>query len=172
MSLPFHVSEPGLAGLRHGPEPPDLLAGLLIVRGDEAVGAVLAAGHAGDHEVARGQRRRRRRVVLAPVGQRRVPQQLAGEAVQRDEVRVVGHHEHAIAGDRDAAVGVPAGEAPSCAAADSARSAGRCRRRARSTRSGSVTYMMPSTTTGVTCRLPAPGIVNTHAARAARRCSC
>ena len=100
-----------LARLRHGPEAPDLLAGLLIVRGDEAVGAVLAARDAGDDQVAGGQRRRRGRVVLAPVVELGVPQQLAGEAIERDDVRVVGHHEDAIAGDRRAAVRAAAAHA-------------------------------------------------------------
>ena len=39
-----------------------------------------------------------------PVGHLGVPEQLAGEAVERDQVRVVGHHEDAIARDRDAAI--------------------------------------------------------------------
>ena len=99
MSLPSQVSDPGCAGLRHGPEPPHFLARLLVVCRDEPVGAVLTARHAGDHQVSRGQRRRGRRVVLSPVVQLRVPQQVAGETVQRDDVRAIGLHEHAIAGD-------------------------------------------------------------------------
>ncbi len=102
--LPLPRLRSGLARLGHGPEPPDLLAGLLIVRGDETVRAVLAARHAGDDEIARRERRRRGRVVLAPVVELGVPQQLAREPIERDDVRVVGDHEHAIAGDTGAAV--------------------------------------------------------------------
>ena len=61
----------------------------------------------------------------------------AGEAVERDEVRVIGHHEHAIAGDGDAAIDAAAG-----VAGDALRArplvvpqiAGQSPRRARSTR--------------------------------------
>jgi hypothetical protein len=76
------------------------------VRRDESVGAVLAAGDARDHEIAGGQRRRRSRIVLAPVGERGVPEERARPPVQRNHVRIVGFHEHAIAGHGDAAVRV------------------------------------------------------------------
>ena len=88
----------GLAGLGHGPEAPDFLAGRLIVRRDEAAHAFVAAGGAGDHQIADGERRGRAVVVLMPVRHFGFPQQLAVEAVQRDHVGVVGEHEHAIAG--------------------------------------------------------------------------
>ena len=78
---------------------------------------------------------------------------------------MIGHHEHAIA-DTDAAVGVPAGHAfrarplvmpdPPALPASSAKHS-----------FTAVTYIRPSTTTGVTCRLPASGTVNVH--RGARR---
>jgi hypothetical protein len=75
------------------------------VPGKEAVGAVLAAGHAGDdHVPGDGERRRGGRIVLPPVLERRVPQQLARETVQRQQVRIVGDHEEALARDGDAAV--------------------------------------------------------------------
>ena len=133
-----------LAALRHGPEAPDLLAGPLIVRGEEPVGAVLAAGHAGNDHVARhGERRRGGRVVLPPVVHRGIPQQLAGEAVQRQQVRVVGDHEQRDRRRRATPRFAWPDGRPSIAAADSARSGGRCRHRARSIRSDSATYMMP-----------------------------
>ena len=104
MPFPCQVSDLRLARPRHGPEAPDFLAGGLIECGDEAAHAFIAARRAGDDEVSDGQRRAGRVVVLAPVGHLGFPQQRAGEAVQRDEVRVVGDHEHAVAGDGDAAV--------------------------------------------------------------------
>ena len=100
-----------LASLRHGPEAPHLLARRLIEGGQEAADAFVAARRAGDHQAADGQRRRGRAVVLAPVGHLGVPQQRAREAVEGDEVRVVGDHEHAVAGDGDAAVDAAGGVA-------------------------------------------------------------
>ena len=108
-----------------------------------------------------------RRIVLAPVRERRVPQQRAGPAVQRDHVRVVGFHEHPIAGDRDAAVRVACDDAgrprplevpdlPPLPASSAMHSF------------GAVTYMMPPATCGVPCSPPAPWIV-AIAARARHR---
>ena len=85
----------------------------------------------------RPQRRAGGVVVLTPVGHLRFPQEPAGEAIERDEVRVIGDHEHAIAGDAHAAVdaaGSVANQPLRARTADSARSRGRSRRRARSTR--------------------------------------
>ena len=62
-------------------------------------------------EIADDERRAGRVVVLAPVGHLRFPEQRAGDAIERDEVRVIGDHEHAIAGDGDAAVGAAGGVA-------------------------------------------------------------
>ena len=104
--LPLPRLRSGCSGLRHRPESPDLPAGLLIVGRDEPVRAVLAARDARDHEVARRQRRRRGGVVLPPVVERRIPQELAAEPVEGDDVRVVGFHEDAIARDPHAAVHV------------------------------------------------------------------
>ena len=99
-----------LAALRDGPEAPDLLPGRLIVRRDETAHAFVAAGHTGHHEVANHERRPGGAVVLAPVRHLRVPEQRAGHSIERDHVRVVGHHEHAISRHRcpaiDAATGV------------------------------------------------------------------
>src|SRR5258708_21323496 len=56
--LPLPRLRPGLAGPGDGPESPDLLARGLLVGGDEAVRAVLAAGDAREDEVAGRERRR------------------------------------------------------------------------------------------------------------------
>ena len=106
-----HVSEPGSPGLRHGPETPRFLAGRLIEGGQEAADALVAARDPRHHQVADDQRRGRRAVVQPPVRHRRVPQQRAGEAVERDEMRVVGDHEDAIAGHGNAAVDAARGVA-------------------------------------------------------------
>ena len=124
-----------LAGLRHGPESPDFLAGGLVEGGEEAARAVFAAAEPGDHQIAHGQRRGRGEVVLMPVGHLGVPDQLAGEAVERDQVGVVGVHEDAVAGHGHAAIGAAGGVARQAGwARGNARSRGRCRRRARSIR--------------------------------------
>ena len=94
-----------------------------------------------------GERRAGRVVVLAPVGHLGFPEQRAGEAIERDDVRVIGDHEHAVAGDADAAVDAARGvadETLGARPAGSARSRGRARRRARSIRWRSVTYITPS----------------------------
>ena len=73
-------------------------------------------------------------VVLAGVGHLDIPEELAGEAMQREQVRVVGDHEHAVAEHGDAAIdaaGGVAGQTLACAAGCSARSRGRCAHRAR-----------------------------------------
>ena len=98
-----------LARLRHRAESPDLLARRLVVRRDESVRAVFTAGHARDDQIACRKRRGRGGVILAPVAELRVPQQLARETVERDDVRVVRLHEHAIARDGNAAVRAAAG---------------------------------------------------------------
>ena len=93
-----------LARRRRGPEAPRFLPRLLVERRDEAAHAFVAARRAGDDQIAEGERRAGGVVVLMPVGHLRVPQQRAGEAVEADDVRMIGDHEHAIAGDRDAAI--------------------------------------------------------------------
>ena len=93
-----------LAALRRRPPPPDFFACRLIERRDKPANALVSAGRAGDDEVADGERSARGVVVLMPVGHLGFPQQRTGVFVQRDEVRVVGDHEQAIAGDGGAAI--------------------------------------------------------------------
>ena len=109
--LPLPRLRARLAAARHRPEAPDLLAGGLIERGHEPAHALVATGAAGHHQVADRQRRAGRVVVLAPVGHFRFPQQRAGRSIERDEMRVIGDHEHAVAGDADAAVHAAGGVA-------------------------------------------------------------
>ena len=94
----------GLAGQRHGPESPDFLAGGLIERGDETANAFVATRRSRDNQIADGERRGCPVVVLVPIRHFGFPQQLAIGAAERDHVGVVGEHEHAIAGDGDAAI--------------------------------------------------------------------
>ena len=101
-SLPCFRSR--LPRRRHRPEAPHLFAGGLIKGGEEAAHAFVATGRAGDHEVADHERRARGVVVLTPVRHLRFPQQRTRRAVERDDVRMIGHHEHAIARDGDASV--------------------------------------------------------------------
>ena len=89
---------------RHRPESPDAFAGRRTVSVEKSADAFVSAGYAGDHEIVDDQRRAGGAVVLPRVGHLDVPQQLAGVAVQRDQVRVVRDHEHAIAERRNAAI--------------------------------------------------------------------
>ena len=104
MPLPCHVSEPRSPGAWHRPESPHLLARRLIERGDESAHAFVAARRAGDDEVPDRKRRARGVVVLTPVGHLGFPEQRSGVPIERDEVRVIGDHEHAVAGDADTAI--------------------------------------------------------------------
>ena len=111
MPFPCQVSRSRLAALRHRPEAPDFLAGRLIECRQESPHALVAAGRAGDDEVADRQGSAGRVVVLAPVGHLGVPAQRAGHPVERDDVRVIRHHEDLVAGDRHAAIGAAGGVA-------------------------------------------------------------
>ena len=125
-----------LARQRHRPEAPDFFAGGLIVGGDETARAAFAASRTGHDQIADGERRRRGEVVLLGVRHLGVPELLAREPVQRQDVGVTAHHEHAVARPP------PRRDWGRCrrrrwfavADAESARSGVRCRRRARSTR--------------------------------------
>ena len=137
MSVPCQVSDPGSPRAGTRPEAPHFLARRLIERGQEAADALVAARRARDHEIADDERRGRRAVVLRQsaisVSQSSVPR----EPVRRQEMRVIGHHEHAIAGDGNAAVdaaGGVAGEAFRARPLEVPDLAARCRHRARSIR--------------------------------------
>ena len=137
MALPFQVSEPGSPRAGTAQKRQTSLPVRLIVGGHESAHALVAAGDARDDQVADDHRRTGGVVVLVPVGHLGFPEQRARGAVEGDEVRVVGGHEHAIAGDGHAAVDAARGDTRrgrACAAADSSRSDGRCRRRARTGR--------------------------------------
>ncbi len=95
---------PGLAARRDGPESPDLLAGRLLVGRNESARALIPSGDACDHQIADDHRRAGAVVVLAPVGHLRLPQERAAGTIERDEMRVVGRHEDALAADCDAAI--------------------------------------------------------------------
>ena len=109
MPSPFQVSAACLAGFGDGPESPDFLSRGLIERRQEAARTVLAAARAGHHQVAHGERRGRGEVVQMPVRHLGVPNQFAGEAVQRDQVGVVGGHEDTVARRGHAAIGAAHG---------------------------------------------------------------
>src|ERR1043166_1345283 len=68
--------------------PPDLLAGVDVVRGDESADAELAAADARDHLVLDHHRRRRDRLPDLVVALLRLPEFLAGFSVESDSRRV------------------------------------------------------------------------------------
>src|SRR5262249_20205681 len=86
-----------LSLFRGVPEAPDFLAGGLIEGGDKSARALVPTGRARDYKIADSQRRRGRVVILMPVGHLGLPQQLARETLQRDDVCVIGDHEDAVA---------------------------------------------------------------------------
>src|ERR1700684_2386601 len=111
----------GLAGSGDGPEAPDAFAGGGFVGGKKAADAFVAAGDSGDDEVANGEGSLGGAVILMVVDHFGVPDELAGVAMERDEMGVVGDHEDAIAEDGDAAIdagdGVTGGDEIFCARA-------------------------------------------------------
>ncbi len=107
----------GLAAARHGPEPPHFLAAGLVVGGNEPAHALVAARHARDHQAADRERRPGGAVVLPVVGHLRVPHEGAGRPVERDQMGVIGGHEHAVAGHGRAAVDAAGGVADHAARA-------------------------------------------------------
>ena len=94
----------GLAGARNRVEAPNLLAGLHVVRGDEAADTVLAAARADDHQVLDDERRHRHGVRELRIGHRCIPKRLAVARVDRDQVRVERAHEQRVAVNREAAI--------------------------------------------------------------------
>src|SRR5207342_3666087 len=75
-----------LTAQRDGPEAPDLLAGRLIVGGEEAARALLSAGRSADDHAVDGKRSGGRVVILAPVRHFGFPDHVAGEAVEREQM--------------------------------------------------------------------------------------
>ena len=164
-ALPLPRLRARLAGFGHGPESPDFLARGLIECRQETARPVLAAARAGHHQVAHGERRRRREIVQMPVRHLGVPDHFAGKSVQRDQVGMVGGHEDAVARRGHAAIGAAHGggrHAGGGRAAVMPDLRVPCLRPAHNTRWPTDTYMMPPTTTGVTCRRAAFGRVKIH----------
>lgn len=64
----------------------------------------IASGHAGDDHILHDERSHRAAVFLRFVGHHDFPHGPSGDAVQRNEVRVVGNHEHVIAENRHTTV--------------------------------------------------------------------
>src|SRR5262245_39416816 len=93
-----------LTAYRDRPDPPHALSCRGTVCIDKAACAFLAAGHARDHEIARHQGSRRGAVPVLDVTQYDIPDLASREAVQRQEVCIVGDHEQAVAGDRQPAI--------------------------------------------------------------------
>src|SRR4029453_18700112 len=91
VALPAVVA--GLAGAGNGPEPPDLLARVLIEGADVTAGSVLTAAEPGDYEVLHDGGRRGDDRALGEVDDLRLPDLLAGLGVERDHVPVEPAHE-------------------------------------------------------------------------------
>ena len=80
----------GIAGMGDGIDPPQLLAGLGIVAGDEAATGlgIAATGHALDHLAVDDEGTAGIAPALIPVGRGMVPDHLAGLGVERDDMGV------------------------------------------------------------------------------------
>src|SRR5262249_3478273 len=103
-ALPLPCFRSTLAGSRSGPKTPDLFSGVLIEGRNKTAYTLIAARGSGDDQTADGKRSARSVVVLMPIRNLRVRQQTAGMAVERDNVRVIGDHKHAVSGDANAAI--------------------------------------------------------------------
>ena len=93
-----------LAGIRNRIEAPDAPARLRVVRVDVAAAGEVAAGDADDHFVLHDQRRRRDRVRFLQIADGHVPEDRAGLAFERDQMRVERAHVEAIAEQRESAI--------------------------------------------------------------------
>ena len=101
---PFQVSPPGSSGLgtvwvRHRCLP---VCGIPAV--DEAAGAELGAGDAGQHDAVGDQRRHRHGIAFLDVGGLLTPEFLAGLGVERDHIGVERGAEHLAVEQRGAAI--------------------------------------------------------------------
>src|SRR5204863_6333905 len=85
-------------------EPPYFLARRLLEARKKSTDTIVAARDARDDQVADYERRAGAVVVLMPVGHLVFPKQRAREPVERDEMTVIGDHEHTVATDRDATI--------------------------------------------------------------------
>ena len=105
-TLPSVGDGPSVSGIGNGVELPKLLAGSRVVSSDESANPLVAAADTGDHQVPHDKRRRRTAIeaLRAGLGGCNIPQQSAGQPVQRDEVRIVGEIEDAVSQDSDTAI--------------------------------------------------------------------
>jgi hypothetical protein len=102
----------GFAGLGDGPEAPDAFAGGGLVGIEEAAHAEVAAGDAGDDEVVDdegGGGVADVAFVVDAFGDGPFPEELAGDAMDGEEVSVIGDEEDAVTEDSDTAVGALGG---------------------------------------------------------------
>ena len=95
----------GFARRRNGEGPPQRLAGVHVVRRDEAAHAELAARGADQHLAVGDERRQRDVIALAVVLDDRRPDLAAGLHVERDEHRLRPREQHLVTVERDAAAG-------------------------------------------------------------------
>ena len=86
------------------PEPPRTLAGLHVVRIEEAADRELAAGDADDDLVLDDERRAGAGVAGLVIGHLHVPDHLAGLHIERHEVGIERGHEEPVAVDSEAAI--------------------------------------------------------------------
>ena len=96
----------GVARMRDGPHPPQLLAGVHVVAGDEAAAGlgIAAAGHALDQLAVGDQRAAGIAPALGPVAGGVIPHHLAGRRVERHDMGVGGRHEQLVLIDRHVAL--------------------------------------------------------------------
>ncbi len=85
-------------------KPPDLFSRYLVEGRNHTVCAVLTTAHARYDEIASEKRRRLRIVVLTPVRNFRLPQQLSCHAVQGEYVSPVSFEENSVSSDAYASI--------------------------------------------------------------------
>src|SRR5262249_14778542 len=91
----------------NSPEPPHSLSGGSLVRVEESSNAFIASGNAGNHQVLDHQRRGGGAIVLPPVSHLHIPEQIPGETVKRNQMRMVSHHKNFVPEDRHTTVDRP-----------------------------------------------------------------
>ena len=94
----------GLVGGRDGVGAPQMLAGFRVPAVDEAAGAELGAGDAGQHDAVGDQRRHRHRIAFLDVGGLLTPDFLAGLGIERDDIGVERGAEDLALVERGAAI--------------------------------------------------------------------
>ena len=106
----------GVAGMGDGVDPPQLLAGLGVMAGDEAAAGlgIAATGHALDHLAVDDEGAAGVAPALVPVGSGVVPHHLSGLGIERDDMGVRGGGDEIALIDRHVAAGkvLRAGDQP------------------------------------------------------------